>query len=146
MITRSICNSCFQQYEILIQASDTALVKEITDNLGLVVCPRLCGGKIALLDVGLPPQIGPLRLKAPIRLTGKQLWKAVNGAGLPDELETDPDVVKALLISSKVSRVDVEQHNGNLFIHEIELENGIVLHLSSGLKGAQVLKVTKPRS
>ena len=53
MIILSLCNSCLQPYQLLIQPSDTELVKQIASQDGhLCPCPRLCGGQINL--VGSP--------------------------------------------------------------------------------------------
>lgn len=115
------------------------------DDNGLAPCPRLCGGKINL--IGEPPLDleKQIRLKEPMHLTGKQLWVAVQGAGLPDELTQDPTVVEALLKANKVEKVELEQWGDKVFLHELHLENGVVIHLTGGVKGAQVLKLTKAK-
>lgn len=145
MIVKSLCNTCFQPFQLLLQASDANLMKELMDNNGLADCPRLCGGKINL--IGEPPLDleKNVRLKEPMHLTGKQVWVAVQGAGLPDEIPQDPTVVESLLKANQVVGVELERWGEKLFLHELHLENGVVVHLTGGVKGAQVLKLTKAK-
>ncbi|TXH09041.1 MAG: hypothetical protein E6R04_09170 [Spirochaetes bacterium] len=81
-----------------------------------------------------------------MKVTGKQLYQAVNGLGLPDEIPTSVEVLEALLAGSEVVETTTEEFNKAVFLHEIKLKNGSTIHLGSGLKGAQVLKITKGAS
>lgn len=143
MILRSLCNSCFQPFELLLEASDIELVKQISDEHGHTVpCPRLCGGRINIVG---EPNIGAMaeKLKQPMHINGKQLYQAVNGMGLPDELPQSHAALSALLRANKVVGIDLEEWGGKFYIHELKLEGGVTVHLSAGAKGAQVLKVTQ---
>lgn len=148
MILLSLCNSCFQPYQVLLQPSDVELVKQVADEGGQSCpCPRLCGGKINLIgDATISAMGKDRRLKDPIHITGRQLYQAVNGLGLPDEIPTDALVVDSLLKSNKLTGSVVEEVNGRLYLHELKLENGITIHLAAGQRGAQVLKMTKERT
>lgn len=144
MIINSLCNSCLQPFQILLESGDADLIRQLSeaDEGRMCLCPRLCGGKINLFG---DPTISVMadKLREPMTLTGKELYKAVNGMGLPDEVPKDVEVVKALLKSNKVADLYLEEINGRLFLHELKLENGYTVHLAAGARGAQVLKVTK---
>ena len=145
MIVNSLCNTCMQAYQILVETRDISLLKQIaTEDGTLCKCPRLCGGFINLVgDQTITAMTSDPRLKAPMKITGSELYKAVNGAGLPDEIPQSKETVEAILKANKVVAAKVEDLDGRLYLHEVELEGGLVVHLASGLRGAQVLKVTK---
>ena len=147
MIIRTLCNTCLQSFELMLEASDLELVKQISDKEGHTCpCPRLCGGSILLVMDPLSSEMATdSRLKSPLRLGGKELFKAVGGAGLPDEIPRDPDVLRAMLKSSSIWDVSIEAVGNDVFLHEIQLTNGVTIHLASGLRGAHVLKMTKER-
>jgi hypothetical protein len=132
----------------MMETADIPLIKDITDEAGeLCPCPRKCGGKINIVgEPTISNMVKDRRLRPAMSLTGKQLYQAVLGMGLPDEIVQDPTVLDSLLRSSKVTSVDIQEDNGALFLHELRLENGCVVHLTSGLRGAQVLKITKGES
>lgn len=109
-------------------------------------CPRLCGGSINLvLDPTIVAMSTDKRLRDPILLTGTELYQAVNGMGLPDEIPKDPIVVQSLLKSSAIAAVVVEEVNGKIYLHEMILDTGVTIHLGSGQRGAQIIKLTKER-
>ena len=146
MIVRSLCNRCFQPFHILLEAGDAGLLKEISleDEGRMCRCPRLCGGKINLVGSPAIDELASI-LREPMTLTGKELYVAVHGLGLPDEIEKNPEVIKSLLVANKVVAAEVEEVQGRLYLHELKLDNGLTVHLSSGARGAQVLKVTKEK-
>lgn len=147
MMIHSLCNSCLQPYQILVEPSELGLIKEISDADGLTCkCPRLCGGVINLVSNHTISKmsIDP-RLKDPLQLTGKELYKAIGGLGLPDEIPKNAETVAALLTASGLKGFDLHETGGKLYLSELELFGGTKLHLSSGPHGAQVLKVTKER-
>ncbi len=144
MIIKSVCNSCFQGYMLLLQPGDMDLIKQISDREGLTVpCPRLCGGRINIVSGDAITSIHS-KLKGILNINSKELFRAVMGAGLPDEIPTDPLVVAAMLNSTKVIGSDVESSNGNVYVHELTLENGVTVHLGGGPRGARVVKLTRP--
>lgn len=147
MIIRTLCNTCLQPFELMLEASDLELVKQISDQAGETCpCPRLCGGAILLvMDPTFSQMTNDPRLKNPLRVSGKELFKAVNGAGLPDEIPNDPNVVLAMLKSSPISDASIEVVGKDVLLHELRLQNGVTIHLASGLRGAHVLKMTKER-
>lgn len=145
MIVRSLCNTCFQPYELMLEVSELELIKQIADSQGhTATCPRLCGGRINLSG---DPSIGAMAgmLKQPLHLSGTQLYQAVNGMGLPDELPQTEIGIVSLLKANKVVDASVEEWGGRFFLNELHLEGGVVVHLASGTKGAQVLKITQER-
>jgi len=142
MIVNSVCSTCLQPFKILIQVSDVELVKQISTNEGRTCpCPRLCGGEINL--VGESELMEGIRLRDPVELTGIQLFQAVGGLGLADEIPKDLMVIDSLLKANRVESVDLEEVGGNFYIHEIRLHGGMTVHLASGARGAKVLKITK---
>lgn len=146
MIVNSVCSTCFQPYKLLIQVSDIELVKQISTNEGRnCPCPRLCGGEINLVG---NPILSPeqFRLKETIELTGLQLYQAVGGLGLPDEIPKDSIVIDSLLKAKRVIGTDVVEHEDAYYLNEIRLEDGVVIHLTAGARGARVLKITKEKS
>lgn len=143
MIILSACELCFSRFQILVDPEDVELIKQISDGTHCS-CPRLCGGRINL--VGGDPLDGMNGiLKDRLSLTAKELYRAINGAGLPDEIQKDPIIVRSLIMSNKVTAVDVEDLDGKIYLHRIDLDGGTQIHLGTGLRGAQVVKVTKCR-
>ena len=144
MIVHSVCTTCFQPFNLLIQASDVELVKQISTNEGRSCpCPRLCGGEINLIG---SPDLDGVQLRDPIELTGLQLYQAAGGMGLPDEVPKDLTVIDSLFKSYRVVSVEVEEVGGSFYMHEIRLEGGVVVHLASGGRGARILKITKEKT
>jgi hypothetical protein len=143
MIVKSLCNSCFQTYVLTFQVSDVGLVKQISDEVGHTCpCPRLCGGSINLVgEFQIAEMTEKMRLRDPIRLTGMELFKAVKGLGLPDEIVTSDLTLNALFQSRKVTGLEIEKIDDKLYLHEIVLGN-VRVHLAAGQRGAQVLKIT----
>lgn len=146
MILRTACAGCLQTYELLIESGDIPLVKQVADGT-TAPCPRLCGGRIPLLgDPALELVTQGLSLRSPMLLTGRELYLAVSGAGLPDEMPSDETTTLALLKTHKVIEADVEKVGKEVYLHELRLEGGICLHLSAGSRGARILKVTKEKT
>lgn len=147
MIIYSLCNTCMQPLQILVETSDIELLKQISSDDGMMTkCPRLCGGTINLVgDATIEAMSKDPRLREPLSITGKELYQAVNGLGLPDEVPKSLDTVSAILRANKLKDFDLNEIAGKLYLHELRLEGGITLHLSSGPFGAQVLKMTKER-
>jgi hypothetical protein len=145
MVINSLCNTCLQPFELMLEASDLPLIKQISDPEGnLAPCPRLCGGFINLVgEPTLTVMAKDRRLKKPLRIGGKELYQAVNGLGLPDEIPSSSELIQALLKSETVKKAIIEDSNGRLYLHELHMSGGTIIHLTGGLKGAEVLKVTK---
>jgi len=143
MILLSLCNSCFQAYEIILGAGDMELMKSLTQGDSTAACPRGCGGRINMAPNDTILAMAG-KFKEPLHLTGIELYQALGGMGLPDEVPKDPEVIAALLKANKVVAVSMETVGPRIYLHEITLENGMIIHLSSGARGASVLKVTKP--
>ncbi len=128
------------------EPGDTELMKTMMDEALTVSCPRLCGGRINVVNsVGVMTMAMAPGLRPPMSLTAKELFRAVKGGGLPDEIEKDPVTIQALLKSSPVVEAVVEEVNGKVYLHELKLAAGTTIHLASGLRGAQVLKITKEK-
>jgi hypothetical protein len=145
MIVRSGCSTCFQTYNLLIQVSDLELVKQVsTDDGRSCPCPRKCGGEINLIG---EPLISPekFQLREAIELTGLQLFQAIGGMGLPDEVPKSAAVIDSILRANKVMGVDLDEVDGIFYLNELRLDGGIVLHMTAGARGARVLKITKER-
>ena len=145
MIIQSLCNSCLQPFRLIIEPKEVSLIKEISDDTGtLCPCPRSCGGMINLVGDPTIKEMGcDPRLKTPISISGTQLYQAVKGMGLPDEIPKSGILIDSLLRASPVCKTLTEEYGKDIFLHEITLENGTTIHLTSGCKGAQILKVTK---
>ena len=142
MIINSVCSTCLQPFKILVQTSDLELVKQVSTNEGRTCpCPRLCGGEINL--VGEPQLLDGIRLRDPMELTGLQLFQAIGGLGLADEIPKDGTVIDALFKAYRIVSVQIEEIGGLCYLHELRLEGGVIVHLSSGARGARVLKITK---
>lgn len=147
MMILSLCNSCLQPYQIMVEMSEVELIKQIANESGhLCPCPRLCGGMINLSGNDLiNAAVKDPRFRDPLKLTGKELFKAVKGAGLPDEIDLHIETIDAMLKSGLVSfKLDVVMEK--IYLSELKMTNGVTLHLTSGPHGAQVLKMTKERA
>ena len=112
---------------------------------GRAQCPRLCGGFINVL--GLTPvvlaDVPDVKLRDPITLTGTQLYQAINGMGLPEEIPKTLSVIESLLKSKAIESFQLEEVNNRFYLHELRLSGGIKIHLTSGPRGAMILKVTE---
>lgn len=145
MIICALCNSCLTPFQLMIEPGEVALVKQIASEDGTTCpCPKLCGGAINLVgDPTISAMAADGRMREPYTVTGKQLYQAVLGMGLPAEVPKSFEVVDAMFKANRVVKIDAETHNGKVYIHEIHFENGVIIHLASGTKGAQVLRMTK---
>lgn len=144
MRIKSLCNTCFQAYDLTMFSEDLDLVQQIADeSFHTAPCPRLCGGRINLVGNPIINEMQRPGLKAPLSITSRELYQAVMKAGLPDEVPKDPEVVSALLMSNTIASVDVEMNDGRCYINHIELKSGTKIHFAAGLHGAVVLKMTK---
>lgn len=143
---RSFCQTCFQPFTIqtLPGRDNLALLHQTMDKDGFGPCPRLCGGKINLTNnEAIEKLMTSVKLRDPLNLTLTQYYQAANGLGCPDEIPKDADILQPLLKSAQVEGMVMDIAPGGLYIHEIHFDNGFVLHLTAGSKGAMVLKVTK---
>lgn len=144
MIVTTLCNSCLQSFELQVSSEETYLLREIMGEDSTIDCPRLCGGKILFSSTkGLANMANDPRLRDPVRLTGKELYKAVKGVGLPDEVPSSKEVVEALLVANQVIGAEIEVVGKRIFLHELRLKNRTILHLSSGKHGCEVVKITR---
>lgn len=142
MIVSTVCTDCQQPYRINIEPEDIPLVKQVVDEeTKTCPCPRLCGGSITIV-AGSKTESSRVFQHA-MELTGKDLYRAVNGAGLPDELPKSMELITALLKTYPVKDVEVEDLGNRFYLHSLTLSNGSVVHLCAGGHGAQVLKVTR---
>lgn len=144
----SVCNSCFQPYQIMVGVQEVELIRRIADESGHTCpCPRLCGGRINIVsDSTLSETAADHRLRDPMKISGKELFQAVKGLGLPDEIEVHPEVLGPMLTACKVKDFKLERTFGKVYLSELKLDNGVTVHLTSGPHGAQVLKLTKERA
>jgi hypothetical protein len=142
VIFDALCNSCLQPFVVTVGPDEKQLVQGELDADGHCACPRLCGGKLLLGDAANKVREGA-QLAKPLHLTGTELFQAIHGLGLPDEVTDDPDLVEALLKTNPVTGAKLEQVMGRVFLHELHLANGMVVHLTAGARGAQLLKVTR---
>lgn len=143
----SLCNSCLQSFQIMVEVREVELVKQIADEAGITCpCPRLCGGSINLVgDETIAQMSRDPRLRDPLRLSGKELFQAVKGLGLPDEIPRSLEVVSAMLKAHPLEDFELTEEAGKLYLSELHLEGGFTIHLTSGPRGAQILKLTKER-
>ena len=145
MLIHSLCNTCFQRYELRMEPKDIPLLRQLTGNdYSVVPCPRLCGG---MLNVVHSAQIKKLvqdpRLKEPLPITVQELFKAVKGGGLPDEIPKSYELAVSLFKAHPVKSVFMEQDGKDIYLHEVRFENGSIIHLAHGARGAKVLKITR---
>lgn len=146
MIVFSLCQKCLQPFELNIQPGDVHLIKQISTHEGMMApCPRQCGGGINLVGDQVVDALAGDHLKSIMKITGTELYQAVNGMGLPDEIPHEAGIVTSLLVANRVRAVVTEKANGKTYLHEIILDNGYTIHLAAGARGAHVLKVTKER-
>lgn len=144
MKINSLCNTCFQPFEILVESSDIDLLRQISDESGHTAkCPRLCGGVINLVgDATITHLMRDRRLKDPMQISGKELYRAVNGMGLRDEIPMSRDTVE-MLLNTQLQSFEIDMQDGKVYLTELKFEGGRTLHLTSGARGAMVLKITK---
>lgn len=144
MILVTVCNSCLQPFELQVSPDETHLLKELLDDSDTIACPRLCGGRVVLTpSKELTDLLADSRLRDPVRMTGKELYKAVNGGGMPDEVPASREAVEALLLAHPVIGVGMDVDGKHISINELRLSNRTIIHLTSGRLGAEVLKITR---
>jgi hypothetical protein len=144
----SLCNSCLQAYDLEFTSVDKDLIGQIEVQAGMARCPRHCGG---LINIGPVQEFkhvvteGNRLFKDPIHLTAQELYAAIYGNGLPDEIPRDIDVVESLMIAHKVVGTTLEMApTGEIYLHSLKLSNDVTVHLGGGM-GPRVVKITKPR-
>lgn len=149
MIIISVCNSCLQCLRLNLTPADKDLLTQIEVAPGMCKCPREgCTGIINLMPVTEFTHLeGKVALTDNvIELTAKELYAALYGNGLPDEIQRDPTVVEALLKANRVIEAQVEKtSSGSVYLHTITLENGLIIHLGGGM-GPRVVKITNPET
>lgn len=145
MIIHTLCNACLQAYELWVESGDIGLMKQLVPDgqVPMCPCPRLCGGQILL---GENPLVGDPRLRTPLKISVKELFKAVKGAGLPDEVPKSADLIQALFKGYNVTGIKVEQVGDEVYLHEVMFENGNTVHLGYGPKGARIFKITREKT
>lgn len=80
-------------------------------------------------------------------LTPEEYFRALHGLGLPTERECSLEIVQHLLLSSSVVGLRAtEASRGQTLLTGIILENGLTLHLWSGVRGPIVYKITQKGS
>ena len=81
-----------------------------------------------------------------LSLSAEEFFRALCGYGLPDEIGAEPEIVQALLLSSKITGVSLFRSPlGRSVLERLDLENGTCLHLASSRHGPVVFKVTRRR-
>jgi len=139
----SICSHCLQQYRLMVSPREQGLVLQVSSEEGKECpCPRLCGGSINLTGSG-PAAPESAALRDPITMTGAELYRAVNGLGMADEIPKSKETVESVVKANRVKDVLIEESSGRFYLHELHLENGLIVHLAGGLRGAEVLKITR---
>jgi len=79
-------------------------------------------------------------------LSPEDAFSALCGLGLPEEIGTQPEVIRALLLSNKVRDIQNWQAaSGRTVLDWLELENGVRIHLASSPAGPVVYKITRNR-
>lgn len=77
-------------------------------------------------------------------LNPKEFFSALCGFGLPDEIGCAPEIVKAMLLSARVSDVGVrESSSGRTILDRIFLDNKTCIHLAASPSGPCVFKITR---
>lgn len=151
MIQKSLCSRCYQAFIISFENGDSVLFEQMQPEYtkdkpigNWVVCPRKCGGFLT------PLNDAEVRLKSPafshaMSVTVKELYKAVFGGGLPDEVPKDLDAINALLLVHRVNETILEEVNGFFYLHGLKLNNGFTVHLGGSPHGACIVKITKEK-
>jgi hypothetical protein len=143
MKIRSVCNKCFQMYDLVIAPEYSALLESLSEADGkLAKCPRLCGGKINLVLIKQLKVPKNRMYKEAMEITIPELHAAIYGNGLPDEIPKDELVLESLLLAHKVKSVETHKIHGGVYLDSLLLENGVRVHLAGGI-GPRVVKLTK---
>ena len=110
-------------------------------------CVRQCGAKMTRIPGGewetwkSSHDEGILKL---YELSMAELFRAMSGFGLPDELQVEPEYVKALLLSNPITDLLLQRSDsGRTVIKRLDLKNGLSIHLASSPRGATVYKITR---
>lgn len=113
---------------------------------GLPCVREGCLEKMYQLDV-LPDMLrSQANVLEQVELTPEELFRAMGGFGLPEEIGFAPEMVRALLLSSKVVGMSADKVvSGRVILDRLDLEDGTSLHLASSRQGPVVFKVTRRR-
>jgi len=74
-----------------------------------------------------------------------EFFRALCGFGTPDEIASEPEIVRSLLKSEKIVDVKVRKSYTRTVVDHIDLANGLRLHFTLGSEGAVVYKITRYR-
>jgi hypothetical protein len=143
VILTSLCNTCFSSFHVTVEPEDVHLLQGLRDDDGLCACPRLCGGKINLGKMPVADLVNHPAVKPPLSVTARELYKAVQGAGLPDEVPTSVESLFAILKTYRIVNAKMVKDGRIIYLNELTLDNGLIVHLSAGRLGAAVVKITK---
>ena len=143
MVLSTLCNGCHERFDIIVAPDSGHLIAQLANEEGVTECPRHCGGKILLTGGEAMQLLAAAETGPHTHLNAVELYRAIHGAGLPDEIPKSGELVEAMLKTHKVKDATVEEVGDRIYLHELVLENGSIIHLTAGGRGAQVLKVTR---
>jgi hypothetical protein len=108
-------------------------------------CPR-CGAQAAGADENSLPR--SVQTASVVDLTPIEMFSAMSGFGLPDELPSSVENIAETLKGSPVKRVVGQNvpNTGRCSVDFIELVNGVRVYFGASVHGAVVYRIVKPTS
>lgn len=143
------CDSCLQV--IRVQGDPEELCRLIAQNptwKDRLPCVNSgCSGPLKLLTedvLALLSNVLEPGLIGVVDLTPREMFQALCGFGLPEEVGQAPEVVVALLRSTSISDVAVRiSPSGRTIIDRLDLSNRLSIHLAASPDGAVAFKITR---
>lgn len=79
-------------------------------------------------------------------LDAQEFWNAINGFGLPEEVEAGPEAIEAMLLAHRVVAADIRNTaTSRVEIRSLTLNSGVKLHFAASGEGAVIFKSTKEK-
>lgn len=142
------CDSCLTIVRVRGDAASMPLIETHSLWRGGHPCVRTeCGSKMYRLktdEFNLVMDASKYGVFRVVDLTVQECFAAMCGYGLPSEIGSEPENIKALLLSSAVIDVSTcTSPSGRTVLDRLDLANDTSLHLAASSHGPVVFKVTR---
>lgn len=139
-----VCDSCHSGFRVIEDDIDRArmLIGESSD-VGKVVCPRCAAALGRYREIEVDGTV-MRRLKV-TDLTTDEMYAALNGFGLPEEVQCSRRRVQEVLENTKIKKVvGRDTAAGRFVIDSILFEDNKRMYLGASSEGAVVYRISEP--
>lgn len=146
MIICSGCGAVYRVFDTIEGGDNEQLIGPLSEWWpDKYTCPR-CGAQAAGAEEALLPR--SVQTSDIVDLTPIEMFSALNGFGLPEELPTSVENLTEVLRSSAVKRVVGSNvpNTKRCVVDFIELESGVKVYFGASTHGAVAYRVVRPTS